>query len=286
MKAARQAIAKALPSNDVVVEVVDARMPRASSNPVLRELRRDRPCLKLLTKADLADPELTRAWVQWLEANERGSRVLAVVLTQSQLRETRSRILEACRALAPHRNTRAKAVRALVLGIPNVGKSTLINTLMERKVTKVSDQPGVTKTSQVVTLPDGVCFSDNAGVLWPRIDEASVLRLALGGALPDSELDYESVGLFFAAFLLERYPARVSARYGAESATQSPLALLEAIGRRQGGLGPGGKIDLRRAAAVLVHEFRSGKLGRITLEAPGDAEQPIEGTPAGPQNTD
>jgi len=272
MKAARKEIAKSISSNDVVLEVLDARLPFASANPTLTEIRRDKPCLKLLCKADLADPEVTRAWLEHFESGPTPSKVLALSLTQSSAAETRTRVLQACRALAPHRDTRAKPVRGLVVGIPNVGKSTLINVLMNRKVTRASDQPGVTTTTQIVTLPEGVALTDNPGVLWPRIDEPSLLRLAVGGAIPESELDYEIAGFFFAELLLARYPALAAARYGSDAASLSANELIDRIGRRQG-LGPGGKVDLRKAGSVLVHDFRSGKLGRISLEVPETVNQ-------------
>lgn len=274
MKRARQEIAKAIPSNDVVLEVLDARMPIASSNPVLKELRDDKPCIKILTKSDLADPAVTRAWIRQLGVEEPNCAVLEISLTKTQPAETRIRVTELCKRLAPHRNTRAKTVRAIVVGIPNVGKSTLINSLMERAATRVGDQPGITKVRQLVTLKDGMTLSDNAGVLWPRIDEASIMRLALGGAIPETEMDYESVGLFAAELLLRRYPKLVCSRFKLEAPPASADELLEIIGRRHAGLRSGGRVDLHKAAGVLIHEFRSGKLGRISLEAPGDTPAP------------
>lgn len=267
MKAARKEIVQAISSNDVVLEVLDARMPLASSNPTLAEICRGKPCLKLLCKTDLADPQVTSAWRRHLESGPDAPKVLELALLKPNTGETRTRVLEACRALAPRRDTRAKPVRGLVVGIPNVGKSTLINVLMERKVTRASDQPGVTTVTQLVTLREGVALTDNPGVLWPRIDEPSLMRLAVGGAIPESELDYELAGAFFAELLLARYPAAAAARYAIDAASTSPSALLEHIGRRHG-LGPGGRIDLQKAGNVLIHEFRSGKLGRISLEVP------------------
>jgi len=266
MNKARRAIAEAVASTDVVIEVLDARMPRASANPVLTELRRGKPCLKALTKADLADPAATKLWVQHLEAPD----VAAVALASSRPGEVRARVIELCKRLAPGRTGRAKMLRALIVGIPNVGKSTLINTLVGRSVAKVGDEPAVTKSQQLVTLDDGMMIRDNPGILWPTMDadEERSLRLALGGAVPDTVMDYESVGLFAARLFLASYPELLRARYKLDALPASPTEALEAIGRRRGCLRSGGVIDMHKASDALVHDFRSGVLGRISLETP------------------
>ena len=271
MNSTRRAIAEALPTKDVLIEVLDARMPASSTNPVLTELRQDKPCIKLLTKSDLADPEVTEQWVLKLRAERAGDRVLAVALGKTRPADIRNRITQLCKELAPHRTGPSKNVRVLVVGIPNVGKSTLINLLMDRKVAKVGDEPAVTKAPQLVTLKNGMTISDNAGILWPRMDDQATLRLAFGGALPDTAMEYERVALFGAELLLARYPGPVCARFKLDSPPASPGALLESIGRGHGCLRSGGGVDLYKAADVLVHEFRAGKLGRISLEAPGDS---------------
>ncbi len=268
MNTARRAIAEALPSKDVVLEVLDARMPAASANPVLTELRLDKPCIKILSKSDLADPEVTRSWIGHFESEASRGKVIAIALTRTRPAETRARIADLCKRLAPNRAASNKSVRALVVGIPNVGKSTLINTLMERKVTKVGDEPAVTKGQQLVVLKNGMTLSDNPGILWPSMDDASTLRLALGGAIPDAAMDYESVGLFAAEFFLAGYASRVCAHFKLEEAGSSPTELLLAIGRKRGCLRSGGVVDLHKAADILVHAFRSGALGRISLETP------------------
>jgi ribosome biogenesis GTPase A len=150
-----------------------------------------------------------------------------------------------------------------------VGKSTLINTLMDRKVAKVGDEPAVTKARQQVILKSGMLLSDHPGILWPKIEEdAATLRLALGGALPDRALEYESVALFAAEFLQEHHPQRLLERYKLTAMPVGPAALLAEIGRRRGGLRSGGVVDLHKAADVLIHDFRSGALGRVSLEEP------------------
>jgi ribosome biogenesis GTPase A len=276
MSKARQAMAEAVPSQDVLIEVLDARMPSASENPLVTELRKQKPCLKVLAKSDLADPEVTAAWLRYFEAERRepsterpGGKVAAIAIRADRPGDVRARVAELCKRLAPNPHGLGKTVRAMVVGIPNVGKSTLINVLMERKVAKVGDEPAVTKARQQVTLKNGMTLSDNPGILWPKLeDEAASFRLALGGALPDGVLDYESVAMFAGRFLLERYPDRLRARYGLTELPSSADALLHEIGRRRGGLRAGGKVDLHKAADVLVHDFRSGALGRISLEMP------------------
>jgi ribosome biogenesis GTPase A len=272
MKGALRVIAEAIGSKDVVLEVLDARMPMASTNPALAQLRRDKPCLKILSKSDLADPRVTQAWIRFFAADAAGGRVRAIALTSAKPAETRARIGESCRELAPYRTGLLKPLRVMIVGIPNVGKSTLINTLMQRKVARVGNEPAVTTTEQLVTLKDGMTLSDNPGVLWPRMDKRATLRLALGGALPDTVMDYESVALFGAAFFLERYPEQVCARFGLQVAPHDPHELLDAVGRWHGCLKSGGVVDRHKAADVFVHAFRAGKLGRISLEAPGDED--------------
>jgi len=277
MTKARREIAEAMPANDVVIEVLDARMPGSSENPVLTELRRHKPCIKVLCKSDLADPDATGAWLKHFEGRalrtfEGGlieGKVVALALSHTRPNDARTQIPALCKQLAPSRATPGKSVRALVVGIPNVGKSTLINTLMERKVAKVGDEPAVTKAKQRVVLKSGMALSDNPGIMWPKIDDESTsLRLAFGGAIPDSAIDYETVALFGAGWLLERYPASLLARYKLAELPGSPMALLEEIARRRGGLRAGGALDLHKASDVLIHDFRSGALGRISLEWP------------------
>jgi ribosome biogenesis GTPase A len=273
MTKARRSIAEAMPRQDVVIEVLDARMPRASANPVVTEIRGSKPCVKVLSKSDLADPEVTRAWLAHFERQSAGSsrtqgKVVALAVTTERATDTRTRISEACAALATPTRGRTTP-RAIIVGIPNVGKSTLVNVLAERKVANVGDEPAVTKSRQLVVMKNGMTLSDNPGILWPNIEDGTgALRLAFGGAIPDSALDYESVGLFGAAFLLERYPQLLAKRYKlAETPSDADTLLLE-IGRRRGCLRPGGVVDRHKAADALIHDFRSGVLGRISLETP------------------
>jgi ribosome biogenesis GTPase A len=265
MTKARRELAALMPSQDGVIEVLDARTPNASTNPVIAELRGAKPVIKVLTKSDLADPEVTRAWIAYFEA-EPGVKAFASTTDRPDV--TRKRIAELCRGLADHRG-RDKAVRVLIAGVPNVGKSTLLNTLMQRAVAKVSDKPAVTKEQQVVTLASGMQITDTPGLMWPKIeDEKRAFRLALAGSIPDTAIDYLTIAMFGAERMLASYSQLVVARYKLATTPADPAALIAEIGRRRGILLKGGVVDLHKAAELLVHEFRAGMLGPISLEAP------------------
>ena len=276
MTKARRELVVLMPSQDVMIEVIDGRLPRASSNPLLAEIRGSKPVVKVLTKSDLADPEVTRAWVKYLEG-EPG--VKAFAATTERPHVTRKRIAELCRNLARHRGP-DKAVRALIAGVPNVGKSTLINTLMNKQVAKVGDKPAVTKEQQSVTLASGMVITDSPGLMWPKIEhEPRAFRLAFAGSIPDTAIDYLTIGMFGAEYLLARYPHLIIARYKLAVAPASPEALLTEVGRRRGGLRKGGIVDLHKAAELLVHEFRDGALGPVSLEEPPADNRPLNSEP-------
>jgi ribosome biogenesis GTPase A len=265
MTKARRELAELMPSQDMVIEVLDARLPAASTNPVVADLRRAKPCIKVLAKSDLADPEVTRAWLAHLS---RHAHVAAFAATSDRPNDSRKRIAElAARFGLRHRPDRP--IRALIAGVPNVGKSSLINALVDRQVAKTGDRPAITKVQQRVVLPTGMVVTDSPGIMWPKIeDEAGALRLAFAGSIPDTAIDYLTIGLFGARLVLERYAALAVARYKLAAIPASPEALLVEIGRRRGGLRSGGAVDLHKASEILVHEFRHGILGRISLEVP------------------
>ena len=266
MTKARRELAALMPSQDIVIEVLDARLPGSSSNPVVHELRRDKPCVKVLTKADLADPEVTRAWIHKFEAEPN---VTAFASSSSRAAETRKRLFALTKHAAQHRGP-DKHPRALICGVPNVGKSTLINILVKHAVAKVGDKPAVTKEQQQVKLDSGMVVTDSPGLMWPKIeDEIGAFRLAFAGSIPDTAIDYLTIGMFGAQFVLAHYAPLVVARYKLPVTPASPEALLTEIGRRRGGLRPGGKVDLHKAAEIFVHEFRAGVIGPISLERPG-----------------
>jgi len=284
MNKARRELAKALARIDVVLEVLDARLPQSSRNPMLAELRRDKPCVALLNKCDLADPEITPAWVRTLN---RHSDTLCLETSANQAATVRG-VAAACRKLASHRRGPGKTLRCMVVGIPNVGKSTLINTLVGRKIARVGDQPAVTKTQHSYHLDDGISLSDTPGVLWPKLaDQQGAYRLAASGAIRDTAFRYMDVAVFAARFLRERYPEALAARFKLETIPQDDHALIEALGRRRGFLRRGGVVDVDRAAEVLLRELRAGKIGRISFETPDDFEpQEVVPSAAGDEDGD
>lgn len=265
MTKARRELAALMPSQDVVIEVLDARLPASSSNPLIAELRQGKPCVKVLTHSDVADPAVTAAWLAHLTVE---GEVLAVAATTLRPSDARGTINAACERLATRRAP-DRPLRALITGVPNVGKSTLLNTLMSKNVAKVGDKPAVTKAQQLVVARNGMRLTDSPGLMWPKIeDEAGALRLAFAGSIPDTAIDYLTVAIFGAELLLASYPQAVMTRYKLPAPPASAEHLLREVGRRRGALRPGGVIDLHKASELLVHEFRSGALGPISLERP------------------
>ena len=265
MAKARREIAEAIAKIDVVIEMLDARLPVSSANPLLEKLRHGKPCIKVLNKHDLADPEVTHDWVRHFELQ---AGVRALPLEAKQPAEV-GQISKLCRKLAPRRGKPGKTLRAMVIGIPNVGKSTLINTLAGKKIARVGDKPALTTCTQQIDLRNGIHLNDTPGLLWPVMsDQKGAYRLATSGAVGDNAMDYVEVALFAAEFLMQRYPQGLQGRYKFAVLPESPAATLEEIGRRRGCLASGGEVDLQRAAEVLLWELRAGKLGRISLEEP------------------
>lgn len=265
MTKARREIAESMARTDVVVEVLDARLPRASRNSLLQELRGDKPCITVLNRDDLADPVKTELWKRWFD-EELSTRVIAL---SAKDRSQAKRVTALCRRLLPERGTLDKPVRAMVIGIPNVGKSTLINTLKGRSVADVGNKPAVTKRRQTVQITKGITIADTPGVLWPKIEkEIDGYRLAASGAISDRAIDSMQVAEFVARFLVESYPGQLRERYRLDVLPEHSRELIETIGRRRGCLVRGGEVDFDKASNVLLHDLRIGKLGRISFEEP------------------
>ncbi|MFB2681300.1 ribosome biogenesis GTPase YlqF [Shewanella mangrovisoli] len=269
MHKARKEIEEAMPQVDLVIEVLDARIPYSSENPMVSKLRGDKPCIKLLNKSDLADPDITAQWIEYLE-REQGVKATAITTLQPGMLKM---LPDLCRKLVPSRDKTEKDIRTMIMGIPNVGKSTIINTLAGRVIAKTGNEPAVTKSQQRINLRNGIVLSDTPGILWPKVDnEASSYRLAVTGAIKDTAMEYEDVALFAAGYFLKAYPKEICERYNISELPQDDMELLEEIGRKRGALRPGGRIDLHKASEVVLHDYRSGRIGLLSLETPVMAE--------------
>jgi ribosome biogenesis GTPase A len=267
MTSARKKAGETMARIDVVIEVVDARLPEASTNPLVRELRlqRQRPCLKILNKADLADPVATKAWLDYYNRQEG---VKAVALSCKKNGDA-SRIPALCQMLAPHRNDNVKQLRMMIMGIPNVGKSTLMNTLVKRKIAKVGDEPAVTKSQQTHELSVRHSLTDTPGLMWPKIEHPSDgMMLAASHAVGRNAIIDEEVAVFLADLLLAHYSAMISARYGFPVEGLDGVAVVEGIAERRNLRMRGGEPDFEKASFVLLQDYRDGTLGRISLETP------------------
>ena len=268
MHKAKKAIAERLKSVDMVIEVLDARMPASGENPLLGQLSAGKPKLKILNKQDLADPERTRIWLD--DFNSRPD-TRAIALDASDCRAAQ-KLIAASRALVPNRGGIDKPLRVLICGIPNVGKSTLINGMLGKKSAKTGNEPGITKAEQRLFLADDFWLYDTPGMLWPKIIvEEAGYNLAAGGAVGRNALDEEIVALELLDYLRRHYLALLQERYQAdknESSHWRDDQWLEWIGRKRGALLPGGRINCQKAAENTLTDFRDGHIGRITLETP------------------
>lgn len=265
MHKARKEIEEVIPKIDVIIEVLDARIPFSSENPLIRHLRKDKPVIKILNKRDLADPKMTQLWLEHLE-KEQG--VKAMAITTENIGEV-NKIMELCQKLAPHRLAIGKNIRTMIMGIPNVGKSTIINTLVGRVVAKTGNQPAVTRQQQRINLPNGVVLSDTPGILWPKVENPhSGFRLAATGAVKDTAMQYDEVAFYTVEYLASVYPELLKKRYQIDELPDSAIELMEAIGEKRGCLRQGGRIDIHKASEILINDLRNGVLGLITLEHP------------------
>jgi ribosome biogenesis GTPase A len=267
MARAKRQIAEVMPKIDVVIEVLDARLPVSSANPMLEKLRGNKLCIKVLNKSDLADPDVTDLWVEYFDHMDG---VKAIPL-EAKKRSAAGQIPRLCRRMVPHRGVPGKTLRAMVVGIPNVGKSTLINTLAGKKMARVGDKPAITTCPQQIDLRNGIHLADTPGLLWPDIrNQRSAYRLAASGAIGEGGMDYQGVALFAADYLMSRYYEALAMRYQLTEMPESASALIELIGRKRGCLVAGGNVDQLRASELLLRELRAGLIGRVSLERPGD----------------
>jgi len=269
MHKASKEIKEILPQVDMFIEVLDARIPFSSENPMLKTLRGDKPCIKILNKSDLADPAVTQQWQAYLE-QEQGVKTLALSMTQP---DKMRQLTDLCHKLLPGKEAGGRLIHTLIMGIPNVGKSTLINILAGRTIAKTGNEPAITKTQQRIDIGNGIILLDTPGLLWPNVENKnSGYRLATTGAIKDTALQHDHIAFFAAEYLLHHYPDQLKARYQLEQLPQGEQALMESIGKNRGCLRAGGHIDMDKTSKILLTELRAGTIGRISLETPAMME--------------
>jgi ribosome biogenesis GTPase A len=254
---------------DVFLELLDARAPLSCRNPLLDELMGEKPRLVVLNKADLADPDVTAAWKRHFDALP----ATRALLVSSKERQGTGSIPQAAAALAKAaRPNHTGPVSAMIVGIPNVGKSTLLNALTKRKIASVAPKPGHTRGPQRVRISDDFELVDTPGLLWHKFDDrAAAERLAMLGAIKDDVYDFHAICLMAIDFLTARYPKALAERYKLAASGEEAAAVLEEIGKRRGCVVKGGGIDIGRACDILMGDLRSGALGRFSLENPPEA---------------
>jgi ribosome biogenesis GTPase A len=263
---------KSISKVDIILEILDARLPFASENPLVNQLCKDKARLKILNKSDLADPETTDKWLSYFE-KQRKIPAIAVCGTQ---KSQAAKALNYC--VSRIKRNRARKLRVIVVGIPNTGTSTILNTLAGKKIAKTGNVPAVTRHKQRTSLKNNIDIYDTPGILWPVIEPAErALALAASGAITDAALDYSEIGFFTAGLLLKRYPELLLERYSfLQNIPEDASHLIEEIGRARGCLKKGGEINYQKASEILIRDLRSGKIGKISFETPKDIESTNE----------
>ena len=272
MHKASKEIKEILPQVDLIIEILDARIPFSSQNPMLATLRSDKPCIKILSKSDLADPEITQQWQTYLE-REQGVKTLAVTIDYP---EKIRQLPDLCHKMLPAKAPSSRLINTLIMGIPNVGKSTLINILAGRMIAKTGNEPAVTKMQQRIAIGNGIILLDTPGLLWPNVENKnSGYRLATTGAIKDTAIDHEQIASFAADYLIHHYPDYLKTRFQLETLPQTEHELMQVIGKNRGCLRSGGRVELDKVAKILLAELRAGTIGRISLETPAMMEQEL-----------
>ena len=272
MHKANKEIKEVLPQIDLIIEVLDARIPFSSQNPLLATLRGKKPCIRVLSKTDLADPVATLLWQNHLE-REQSVKTLAVTTQQP---DKIKQIIQLCHKMIPEKGSNDKTIKTMIMGIPNVGKSTIINILADRIIAITGNEPAVTKRQQRIRLDKNIVLSDTPGVLWPNVqNKNSGYRLAATGAIKDTAIDYSDVAFFTAEYLLEYYPDELKTRFQIENMPDNETDLMDSIGRKRGCLRAGKQVDIEKTSKILIAELRAGTLGNITLESPEIIDQEL-----------
>jgi ribosome biogenesis GTPase A len=272
MHKARKEINSVLGNMDILIEVVDARLPYSSQNPIIANLRHGKPTIIILNKCDLADPEVTLQWQQYYESYDN----ITTITCQQNMPEKTRKILNLCREIAVAKDASFKAINAIIVGIPNVGKSTIINTLAGKIIAKTGNEPAVTKRQQKINLEHSIILHDTPGILWPKIENPhSGYRLAASGAIKDTAMEYDDVGYYAAEYLIEHYSHLLKERYQFDNIPTEAIIFLERMGAKRGAKQVGGRINIHKTCEILLHELRQGIIGQITLERPEMIEKEI-----------
>ena len=267
MVAAQKKAAETMEFTDVVIEVLDARAPAASQNPMVKELgaARQRAHLKILNKSDLADPKVTDQWIQYFN---KIPKTKAIAISCKKANEPK-KILSLCMALAPHRGTPLKPLRMMIMGVPNVGKSTLMNAILNKRIAKVGDEPAITKQQQRHQINDHMILVDTPGMMWPRIEhEHDGYLLATNNNIGKNAYNEEDVAIELGAILLEQYPELLKTRYEVKELTFDSIELLEFIAKKKNFPLRNHLTDIEKAAIILLNDYRQGYLGKISIESP------------------
>ena len=269
MKKTKEDIENNLKLVDIVLEIIDARIPDSSRNPMLDEILGDKPRMVILNKSDLADKDLNKAWINKFKKDGIPSTLMnsKEVINTKRIYDLAKETLSEKFAKNEAKNIENPTIRMMIVGIPNAGKSTFINNVAKRKGAGVGNRPGVTKSKQWIKTGSNIELLDTPGVLWPKFDEETGLHLSYTHAIKDEVLNIEDLTLKFLEQIKEDYPESLEERYGVDSNLPA-LEIYEAIAKKRGAVTKGGDFDYTRTANIILTDFRSGKLGRITLERP------------------
>jgi len=269
MYKAGKEIKQRLPEIDVVIEILDARIPHSSQNPLLMEFASQKPSIKVLNKADLADSKLVEEWQQHLEKNDN---IKTLALTTKQPDKVKN-ILDLCRKMIPNKGDH-QFITAMIMGIPNVGKSTIINILAQRTVAKTGNEPAVTKGQQRIKITDDITFFDTPGMLWPRIaHENWAFRLAITGAIKETAMSHEDIAFYLIGYLMKFYTNVLKVRFQIDELAEDEYSILEQIGAKRGCIKARKMLDLHKVSSIVIHEYRAGNLGGLCLEIPREVEK-------------
>ncbi|WP_042456342.1 ribosome biogenesis GTPase YlqF [Neobacillus dielmonensis] len=275
MAKARREVTEKLKLVDIIFELVDARIPYSSRNPMIDEIIQHKPRLVLLNKADMADKDVTKEWIAYFE--KQGVKAIAI---NSQAGEGMKKITQAAQGLLKEKfdrmrakGVKPRAIRAMIVGIPNAGKSTLINRLAKKNIAKTGNTPGVTKAQQWIKVGKEMELLDTPGILWPKFEDQEVgMKLAITGAIKDTLLNLQDLTIYAIRFLERQYPERLQERYQLTDIPEDVVALFDHIGKLRGCLSGGGLIDYDKVAELVIREIRSEKFGPLSFERPADIQ--------------